>query len=248
MSVQQTRYLLPSLQVRQFEFLAPSSTDFWTRQEALFVLAGIPFVVAASPLSAVAYTPDSDPLRESLYLISRAQEATVQQERFAKNGKGADIKQKMRFSLRLVEKSYRLLDQINYASQFVYPSSEIITATEAGNEAVDALQSAIDFAKNDLGPDGTPLTDDQRAYLIECMQTTRNKLFTFVNYMPQQKLEEARLRIEKENVDNRNEFDGADDAGVYNPVELPWKKKQTLIARAMFDDSSSSASDSLCSY
>jgi hypothetical protein len=188
-------------------------------------LGGISFVIAASDsrLPAIAYTPDSDPLRESLYLISRAQEATVQQERFAKNGKGVDIKQKMRFSLRLVEKSYRLLDQINYASQFVYPSSEIITATEAGNEAVDALQSAIDFAKNDLGPDETPLTDDQRAYLIECMQITRIKLFTFVKYMPQQKLEEARLRIEKENVDNRIEFDGADDAGVYNPVELPWK-------------------------
>lgn len=223
MSVQQARCLLPSLQIRKNEYAAPPSADFWTRREAF--LGGISFVIAASasPLPAIAYTPDSDPLRESLYLISRAQEATVQQERFAKNGKGVDIKQKMRFSLRLVEKSYRLLDQINYASQFVYPSSEIITATEAGNEAVDALQSAIDFAKNDLGPDETPLTDEQRAYLIECMQTTRIKLFTFVKYMPQQKLEEARLRIEKENVDNRNEFDGADDAGVYNPVELPWK-------------------------
>jgi hypothetical protein len=55
------------------------------------------------------------------------------------------------------------------------------------------------------------------------MKTTRDKLFIFVKYMPQQKLEEARLRIEKENVDNRDEFDGPDDAGVYNPVKLPWK-------------------------
>jgi hypothetical protein len=45
------------------------------------------------------------------------------------------------------------LDQINYASQFVDPPWEIITATEAGNEAVEALQSAIDFAKYELGPE-----------------------------------------------------------------------------------------------
>ena len=41
--------------------------------------------------------------------------------------------------------------------------------------------------------------------------------------MPQEKLEQARLRIERENVDNRDEFDGPSDAGLYNPVKLPWK-------------------------
>ena len=28
-----------------------------------------------------------------------------------------------------------------------------------------------------------------------------------------------------ENVANREEFDGDDDAGVYNPVVLPWKNR-----------------------
>ena len=35
-----------------------------------------------APRIAGAYTPDPDPLQESLYFISRVQEATVQQERF----------------------------------------------------------------------------------------------------------------------------------------------------------------------
>ena len=174
------------------------------------------------PPVALAYTPDSDPLRESLYLMSRVQEATVQQERFATNSKlQEEMQRKMKLSLRLVDKSYRLLDQINYASQFVQPAEELVTATEAGYEAADALQGAIDFVNKDLG-DG-PVTDQQREFLIEAMQTTRNELFVFLKFMPTDRLAEARLRVEQENVDNRDEFAGSDDAGLFNPVKLPWK-------------------------
>ena len=94
-------------------------------------------------------------------------------------------------------------------------------ATEAGLEAVEALQSAIDYVNNDLKV-GT-LKAEQKEYMIDALQTTRDQLFVYVKYMPQGKLEEARLRIERENVDNRDEFDGPSDAGVYNPVKLPWK-------------------------
>mmetsp|Transcript_19510 Transcript_19510/g.30114 ORF Transcript_19510/g.30114 Transcript_19510/m.30114 type:complete len:310 (+) Transcript_19510:60-989(+) len=170
-----------------------------------------------------AYTPDSDPLRESLYFISRVQEATVQQERFVRNTKlQEELQSKMKLTLRLVEKNYRLLDQINYASQFVTPASEIVTATEAGNMAVEALQGAIDFVKTDLQVG--PLTPDQVTFLTESMQETRHQLFVFLQYMPAQKLEEARFRVEDENVKNRDEFDGESNAGVYNPVILPWKQ------------------------
>ncbi len=75
---------------------------------------------------ASAYTPDSDKLRESLYLISRVQEATVQQERFVtKATRQEDLKAKMKLTLKLVDKNYRLLDQINYASGFVSPKGRI---------------------------------------------------------------------------------------------------------------------------
>ena len=174
---------------------------------------------------AMAYTPDPDPLRESLYLISRVQEATVQQERFiSRSTLQQELQMKMKLTLKLVEKNYRLLDQINYASTFVNPKDALVEASEAGYEAVDALQSAIDFVRNDLNGEG-PLTDSQKAFLTTSMQSCRENLFVFLQYMPQDKLEAARKRVEEENVLNREEFDGDADAGVYNPVILPWKNR-----------------------
>lgn len=172
----------------------------------------------------MAYTPDADKLRESLYLISRVQEATVQQERFVNKATlQQDLKAKMKLTLKLVEKNYRLLDQINYASSFCQPKDDLVLASEAGYEAVDALQGAIDFVRNDLG-DG-PLSESQRKFLTDSLQACRENLFVFLKYMPQDKLEAARKRVEEENVLNREEFDGDADAGVYNPVVLPWKTK-----------------------
>lgn len=134
-----------------------------------------------------------------------------------------DLQNKMKLTLKLVEKNYRLLDQINYASNFVEPREAIVTATEAGNVAVEALDSAIDYVRNDLGVG--PMEKDQQEFLINAMKDTRENLFVFLNYMPADKLAAARQRVEEENVKNREEFDGADDAGVYNPVVLPWKEK-----------------------
>jgi hypothetical protein len=195
-------------------------SDMSRRRALLFSMVS-GFAVSSKP--AVAYTPDSDKLRESLYLMSRVQEATVQQERFASNSKlQEELKKKLSLSLRLVEKSYRLLDQINFASQYVEPQSELVTATEAGYEAAETLQGAIEFVKSNLGTGN--VTEEQRSFLVESMQTTRNELFTFLKYMPQDKLAEARQRVETENVDNREEFDGPEDAGIYRPVKLPWKE------------------------
>lgn len=173
---------------------------------------------------ASAYTPDSDKLRESLYMISRVQEATFQQERFVtKATRQEDLKAKMKLTLKLVDKNYRLLDQINYASGFVSPKDELVTASEAGYEAVDALQGAIDFVRDDLGEG--PLSETQRSFLIASMQSCRENLFVFLKYMPQDKLIGAQKRVEEENVLNREEFDGDANAGVYNPVVLPWKNR-----------------------
>jgi hypothetical protein len=177
------------------------------------------------PQRANAYTPDPDKLRESLYLISRVQEATVQQERFvSKATRQEELQSKMKLTLKLVEKNYRLLDQINYASAFVEPKDGLVEASEAGYEAVDALQAAIDYVRNDLGVG--PMTDVQRTALTTSLRSCRENLFDFLKYMPKDKLEAARFRVEDENVKNRDEFDGDADAGVYNPVVLPWKEKK----------------------
>ncbi|KAL7450401.1 hypothetical protein ACHAWC_002319 [Mediolabrus comicus] len=199
-----------------------SSTN---RRDALQkIVATATTLTQAQP--AVAYTPDSDPLRESLYLMSRVQEATVQQERFVNKATDQNLlKSKMKLTLRLVEKNYRLLDQITFASEYVTPASAVVDATTAGYESAEALQNAIDYVKSDLK--SGPFEKGQKEYLISNLQECRERLFDFMDYMPQEKLQEARKRVEKENVDNREEFDDEIDAnaGVYNPVVLPWKNR-----------------------
>lgn len=185
----------------------------------------------ASPLPSNAYTPDPDKLQESLYFISRVQEATVQQERFMnKLGGTTELRTKLKLTLRLVDKNYKLLDQINYSSAFVTPAENLVEASEAGYEAVDALTSAIEFVKKDENwVQGNPSDKNDQAsknriaFLTEAMQTCRQQLLVYTEYMPVEKLKNARYRVEDENISNREEFDGDDDAGVYNPVNLPWK-------------------------
>ena len=186
-----------------------------------------------------AYTPDSDPLRESLYLICRIQEATCFQERYIE--KSRPPIQKMKLTLRLVDKSYRLLDQVNFVSKNIQGSEDVVAATQLGNEAADALQEAIDFvyayANNNnkqAQESGTMMTLEQRDFLKSSLTECREKLFEFVEYLPpadQVKLLEARKRVEDENNLNKDEFDPdlATDAGVYNPVVLPWKDRPKKV-------------------
>ena len=181
------------------------------------------FTNSIGTTTAWAYQPDPDKLQESLYLISRVQEATVQQERFVNNSSSQEeLKGKMKLTLKLVEKNYLLLDQINFCSTFI-PMDDVVAASAAGYNAVEALQTAIDYVNQELATG--PLTSQQQRLLSQAMQTTRSELFTFLDYMPVEKLQNARKRVETENVSNREEYGGDGSEGVYNPVVLPWKTR-----------------------
>lgn len=145
---------------------------------------------------ALAYTPDPDKLRESLYLMSRVQEATVQQERFVNRAtKQEDLKSKMKLTLRLVEKNYRLLDQITFASNYITDADAMVDATNAGYEAAEALQNAIDYVNAELRQG--PFEKGQKEYLTSNLRECRDSLFVFLDNMPQTKLAEARKRVEE---------------------------------------------------
>ena len=184
-------------------------------------------ITGISPtMPAYAYEPDPDPLKESLYLLCRVQEATCLQERYIQ--KKLPPIQKMKLTLRLVDKSYRILDQVNYVSKYI-PDENLVLATQLGNEAASSLQDAIDFVMNYNVKDVSNMTYEQRDYLIDALTTTREKIFEFVDLLPDQsKLLAARQRVENENKLNRDEFDPdlTTDAGIYNPVVLPWIDRQ----------------------
>lgn len=142
--------------------------------------AGTVFFSAASPLPSHAYTPDPDKLQESLYFINRVQEATVQQERFVnKLGGTKELQTKLKLTLRLVDKNYKLLDQINFSSAYITPPDKLVEASEAGYEAVDALQSAIDFVRNEnnwLQPETPEACQERTVFLTKAMQDCRLSL------------------------------------------------------------------------
>lgn len=177
------------------------------------------------PHVALAYTPDPDPLQESLYLISRVQEATVLQERYI-NRKSPPL-QKMKLTLRLVDRSYRLLDQVNLVSKYITDTNDLVAATQVGNEAADRLQEAIDFVYG-FKQDASAVTPTQKEFVTSALRDTREMLFAFVSYLPDQsKLMNARRRVEEENKLNVDEFDPdlANDAGIFDPIVLPWKNR-----------------------
>lgn len=176
-------------------------------------------------LPAFAYTPDPDPLQESLYLISRVQEATVLQERYI-NRKSPPL-QKMKLTLRLVDRSYKLLDQVTLVTQYITDSNDLVAATQVGNEAADRLQEAIDFVYG-FQQDASAVTPAQKDFVTAALHDTRELLFDFCAYLPNQsKLANARRRVEEENQLNKDEFDPdlANDAGIFDPIVLPWKNR-----------------------
>lgn len=165
---------------------------------------------------------NSDPkrLQNSIYLISRVQEATAQQERLVSTGKFKDAQRNnIKMALKMMLDNYQLGDQIVIASGYLDPD-KIIKASQAGNEAIDTLQTAQEYFAKDLKVAG--LTDEQRTFIVQAMQSTRSKLDGFLAYLPEDVVQKARRQVEEENELNMKEFVGQ-DGGITNPVKLPWK-------------------------
>lgn len=101
----------------------------------------------------------------------------------------------MKLTLRLVEKNYRLLDQITFASEYITPVEGVVDATTAGYEAAEALQNAIDYVNSDLK--SGDFEKGQKEYLTNNLTECRERLFDFMSFMPKAKLDDARKRVEE---------------------------------------------------
>jgi len=165
---------------------------------------------------------DEKGLQDALVLISRVQEATVQEERLVTTGKFKDLQRNsIRMALTMMMDNYRLGDQIVIAAAFIEPSTKVLPASQIGNEAVDALVVANEYFAKELK--ATKLTEEQRKFLVTALTSCRQKLDDFLAYLPSEAVQKARRQVEEENALNAKEFVG-DDGGIVNPVTLPWKK------------------------
>lgn len=176
----------------------------------------------ASPSTFQGRVADPDKLQEALYLISRVQEATAQQERLVTTGKFKDVQRNnIRKAINMMLDNYRLGDQIVAASAYVEPNTNVMKASGAGNEAIDTLETAKEYFSKDLKV--AALTDEQRKFIVQAMQTTRLKLDNFLGFFSSDTVRTARKRVEDENAKNMAEFVGENGTSIINPVSLPWK-------------------------
>lgn len=185
---------------------------------------------AGSSLQALVQRVEStNELENAIYLISRVQEATVQQERLVTTGKFKDVQRNsITMALNMMLDNYRLADQVVTASGYVEPKTNLMKASQVGNEAVDVLETAKEYFGQPLKVSG--LSDEQRKFIIQAMQACRSKLDSFLVYVPEDVLQKARKRIEDENELNRQEYVG-EDGGILNPVTLPWKEPKKKVPR-----------------
>jgi len=179
--------------------------------------------MADSPASAVKQRKKSvNELQEALYLISRVQEATVQQERLVSTGKFKDMQRNsIKMALNMMLNNYKLGDQIVVASAYASPADNVFKASQAGKEAIDVLETAQEYFAKELKVSG--LTDTQRSFIVDAMTATRTKLDNFLKFMPAETVQAARKQVEDENDANIKEYASEDGSPVINPVKLPWK-------------------------
>ncbi|CAJ1416619.1 unnamed protein product [Effrenium voratum] len=193
-----------------------------------------------------------DELENALYLISRVQEASVQQERLVTTGKFKDVQRNsITMALNMMLDNYRLGDQIVTASGYVEPKERVVQASQVGQEAVDVLETAKEYFGTPLKVSG--LSDDQRKFIIQAMQACREKLDRFLvsqlhqgTFLPEEVLRKARKRVEDERLGawgnelNMKEYVGevegakvqgaAMSAGPDVGVELAWKSRNMDFA------------------
>merc|ERR1711977_607005 len=97
------------------------------------------------------------------------------------------------------------------------------TASRIGNEAIEAIETAKEYFARDL--EVATLSDEQRGFVKQAMETTREKLEKFLGYLPEDVVQKARKQVEDENDENMKEFvSETGDKTMINPVVLPWKK------------------------
>lgn len=190
------------------------------RHQRRSILAGLPLVFwVATPARAEPAAMAEGSLLNSLYLIRRVQEATVQEERLLKSGKYKDLQRSnVKLAATMMLRNYQLEDCIITASRAA-GLGKVQQASESGRNAIDALNQIneyFDSSENSLKVN--TITAEKQQFVLKALNTARDNLDNFLGYMPPEVVAKATQIVQEENDLNAAEYK-VTGAGYLNPAD-----------------------------
>ncbi|KAJ8613951.1 hypothetical protein CTAYLR_008794 [Chrysophaeum taylorii] len=167
----------------------------------------LPAVFVPLPALAEGETESRD-CNEAVYLVLRVQEAAQQETRLVKSGKFKDLQRaNVKFAITLMLKNYGLLDAVTSASLL---SSESFEASQAGKEAVEALQQILEyFDSSARSLNVETLSGDKLDFVVKALDAADRRISTFLSLLPDSEVERAKKVILLENKKNLEEYEMA---------------------------------------
>jgi len=175
------------------------------------LLASVGAAVASTglqnTLGATAAAPKAKrkPLRPDLVEILRVKESCGQETRLINTGKYRDLQR-----LSVKRAIGMMIDNSDLQSRFVSASSyaelsELQTAVEYGNTAVESLVQILEYFPDKLTANN--LSPEQKTFVLAALSSASKNIDSFLTLMPATEVIAAAKQIEEENALNKKEYE-----------------------------------------
>jgi len=164
---------------------------------------------------------DTDPLKTALVTVLRVQESTLQEARLITTGNFKDLQRNnIKMATRMMIENSKINDVIIKASAFTTDPTKVSEANEKGKAAVQDLTVILDYFDEQASAGKevkvSELSKDKQKFILKALTSARDKLDSFLAYMPVAKVKEARNQVIFENDLNKKEL--PKDMEILNPV------------------------------
>jgi hypothetical protein len=216
LAVSVNAFVVPSVSMRsastQLQAAEISRQDWLKSVVGGMVMAGTT-VLLPSVAQAEADPSERKTLDQCLYAIMRVREATFQESRLINSGKFKDVQRaNVKLAVRFILNNYRLSDTVIASSAFIEDNTRRIQAGEAGQGAVQDLQTILEYFDSsdvqNLKVGGDNMAGKERL-VLQGLESARKNLDGFLDFFPSEKVQAAKKLILDENALNYKEWDPA---------------------------------------
>jgi hypothetical protein len=145
------------------------------------------------------------------------QEATGQETRLVSTGKYKELQRlNIKRAINMMVDNYDLRDRFVRASAYA-PIGQQQQALSYGNTAVEGLTQILEYFPDKLV--ANDLTREQSTFVLAALKSVSKSIDSFLGYMPQEVVEQAKAQIIEENRLNEKEYeagDGVSDKDIIN--------------------------------